>query len=512
MTGIKLNEFTAAMSESPMAERLQNLWGHAERWDVASTGCVANITPIFGYLWLMVAATPPNRQNSETSMYVTKLPSKGGSCGTVDILESGGLSFPSDAQAIAQQCKKELGVICQPTDDLAPVDKELMRVRGLTNLMTNFPLVYASILSKRIAIGCTHCIVDVKLGQATKMLSPRMDEKQIQLVTNDYFNEQGEQRLVIDQREILKEFKSLLSEVVGGTNKEFPDLKEQPWIVQLCQDSKQPGGESKLNQLKEIRWLLTNSSMPQCRAIGRQLILIHIDELISGKRGKGEHLEDLLDENLLNQPTEYKKLYCDILPKICGINEVELAVWEELKEQWRKLKKCLPKLESNCRHRDSLLASSEEAEANVKNDDKEFTVQKYLYEPTYDSLEKSYPEGQEEDLKIVTFGLYPYQLAAKDKVKIKCMDAYALDKLFGWLCGENPYDPEVGIWLHKLPGEEVEKTTNNQPDERQKKHYKKLAACGLWQQPIISIFYRPSRCSESEVFAKAREFLCRVKV
>jgi len=473
MNEFKLNEFTKEMARSELANELSKLWGNAERWDVASTGCVANITPIFGYLWLMVAATRHNQeenQNKENNpkyvpkyMYVTKLPSKGGSCGTVDILESGGLSFPTDPQAIAQQCKKDMGVICQPTDDLAPVDKELMRVRGLTNLMTNFPLVYASILSKRIAIGCTRCIVDVKLGPATKLLSPWMDEKLIQLVTNDYFNEQDKQGLVIDKRNILEQFKSLLSEVVGGTASEFPDLKEQPWIVQNCPTST-------LNQLKEVRWLLTNSSMPQCRAIGRQLILIHIERLISN------------NDDILTQDNEYKKLYAEVLPDICGASERN---WEKLRSQWKNLKKKLPKLES-------------------------FTVEKYLEDKDakYSELEKSYGGEDGNDLKFITFGLYPYQLQAITPVTIQKMDAYELDKIFEWLCGENTYDPEVGIWLHKLPGEKV----NNEPNDEPRKYYKKLEVCGLWQEPIISIFYRPSRCSEAEVIAKARQFLCNVTV
>jgi len=467
MTYIELNEFTKAIAKSDITNELQRLWGSAERWDVASTGCVANITPIFGYLWLMVAATRRhnnNKTSEEEPMFVTKLPSKGGSCGTVDILESGGFSFPKDPQAIAQQCKKDLGVICQPTEDLAPVDKELMRVRGLTNLMTNFPLVYASILSKRIAIGCTHCIVDVKLGQATKMLSPWMTEKQIKLVTKDYFNELGTQGLVIDNPTTLDEFKSLLSEVAGGGKATKFALKEpeQPWIVQKCSDST-------LEQLEEVRWLLTNSGMPQCRAIGRQLILTHIDELINGT-------DDLVT---VNDQNEYKKLYREVLPDICGVSD---RSWEDLKIQWYELTKKLPKFKAGFD-----------------------MVNKYLKAECYSELEKS--DGQnDKDLKVITFGLYPYQLRAKDKpVTIEQMDAYALDKLFEWLCGDDTYDPEVGIWLHKLPGETV-KVSAGLGDEEQKK-LKKLKSCDLDQQPIISIFYRPSRCPESEVITKARHFL-----
>ncbi len=459
---LNLNEFTREMAASELAKRLSNLWGeNTERWDVASTGCVANITPIFGYLWLMVAA----HTNQNKTIYVTKLPSKGGSCGTVDILESGGLSFPTDAEAIVEQCKKELGVICQPTNDLAPVDKVLMDVRRATNLITNFPLVYASILSKRIAIGCTHCIVDVKIGKDSKMLSGCLDEKLLKLVTTN-FVEDNKQKLVLTNSEILKQFQLILSKMIGGTDTQLPALKDKTWIEQNC--------DEQLMQLKKIYWLLTNSTMPQCRAIGRQLILIHIECLISQK------------DDLLTQDNEYKKLYAEVLPAICGVSDCN---WENLRTQWENLKKKLPKLGR-------------------------FTVEKYLedIDCKYSELEKSYGGEDGNDLRIISFGLYPYKLQAINRVVIQQMDAYALDKMFEWLCGEETYDPEVGIWLHKLPGEILEECDDGNVNEVGGNGKNFLEICNKYQHPVISIFYRPSRNPESEVMAKVRQFLCKVEV
>lgn len=37
------------------------------------------------------------------------------------------------------------------------------------------------------------------------------------------------------------------------------------------------------------------------------------------------------------------------------------------------------------------------------------------------------------------------------------MDVQFLDELLSWLCGNESYDREMGIWLHKLPGQTVEK-------------------------------------------------------
>lgn len=492
MTNIELNKFTTAMAESDMAERLKTLWGDAERWDVASTGCVANITPIFGYLWLMVAATRHNDKTSEKPMFVTKLPSKGGSCGTVDILESGGFSFPTDPQAIAQQCTQNPtehpGVICQPTDDLAPIDKVLMDARRATNLITNFPLVYASILSKRIAIGCTHCIVDVKIGLDTKMLSPCMDEKLLKLVRTNFVQGDRQKLVIDDENNTLTNFQYILSQMLADSTT-LKLLKDPPYIKQECQNNlslkkkdQDSQGKSKEDQdsqgkyLETVYWLLTNSSMPQCRAIGRQLILIHIDELID----KAPGTDDLLTRQ---DDNEYKNLYAKVLPEICGVSD---RSWEELRNQWDNLKKKLPKLKS-------------------------FAVANFLKEDKYSDLEKSYGE-EGKDLEIISFGLYPYQLQANNLVKIKQMNAYELDKLFEWLCGDDTYDPEVGIWLHKLPGENVKvPRKNNEKGDKPEdctKDYKWLESTKQWQEPIISIFYRPSRCPKSEVIARIRRFLC----
>lgn len=432
----------------------------------------------------MVAASENNKKGDK-KMYVTKLPSKGGSCGTVDILESGGLSFPTDAEAIVQECKKEQGVICQPTDALAPVDKVLMDARRATNLMTNFPFVYASILSKRIAIGCTHCIVDVKIGKDTKMLSPCMNEQLLELVSTNFVKD-GMQKLVFDSeyKEILINFKRILSDMIQGTTTQLPDTTDKrDWIEQKCEDKQ-------LNKLTEVRWLLTNSSMPQCRAIGRHLILIHINELIEN------------NDDLLKHDNEYKKLYMKVLPDICGVSDRSRSL-ENLSIQWGKLKKKLPKIETKIEPK-----IGTKTETKIEN---QFAVAKYLKDLKEDKdrdLEKSYGE-KGKDLKIITFGLYPYQLQARGDFTIKRMNAYLLDKMFEWLCGEETYDPEVGVWLHKLPGETVKALITKKEANQSELNFKNMESTNTLQDPIISIFYRPSRCTEAEVIARVREFLCR---
>lgn len=471
-----LNCFTAAMSKSDMTQELIHLWDNTnlQRWDLASTGGVANITPIFGYLWLMVAAEQ-TKQNGQYTRVVPKISSDGKGGGTIDILASGGLTFTSDPVVIKRKCLEFGGVICQQDDALTPIDKALMVRRRETNLMTNIYLTYASILSKKMAMRCTHAIVDIKLGKDTKILASWMDSLD-GVKVNDYLtafeniNTHNSQSIVISDHKCLQAFAQVLQELEVTVQFEQEGVD---WIVQNCGNNNQ-----ELAPLKEVRWLLTNANIPQCRAIGRQLLLLHIDQLITDPK-------ELLMRDGNN---EYKKLYRQLLPKICDCQlENPDANWINLQKQWENLKFQLPKFET-------------------------FFIQNYL---TNNSLELEISHkldlsfGQVvRDLEVISFGLYPYHLLTiKQNVTIKTMNIEFLDKLFTWLCGNEPYDPEVGIWLHKLPGEEVKQAEDSEVDG---KRYLKI--CNKRLQPIISVFYRPSRCSQLDLIAKVRDFLCHIQV
>ena len=451
-----LNKFTAAMADSEMTAKMKQLWDDSgvERWDLASTGGVANITPIFGYLWLMVAAE--ETKNGEKKV-VPKISTDGKGGGTIDILESGGLTFPSDPEAIFHKCMNDGGVICQQDENLTPIDKALMSRRRETNLMTNVYLTYASIISKKIAMRCTHAIIDVKLGRDTKILSAWMNQLK-DVKVEKLLKAFDKDTLVISDKESLKAFANVLQQLNIKTEEIDGD-----WIKQSLEN-----GNQQLSPLKEVRWLLTNANIPQCRVIGRQLMLIHLDQLING------------DDDLLKQDN-YKKLYCEVLPEICGCNDEQQ--WKLLINQWKKLKAQLPKFD-------------------------DFPALK-LFEKKDLELEKSYPVAT--DLQVISFGLYPYHLAGKP-VKITAMDVQFLDELFSWLCGSESSDPEVGIWLHKLPGETVEIGEGKPQNGAGWNDQRYLGICNKSQQPVISIFYRPSRNPESEVMAKVRQFLGKVEV
>lgn len=430
--------------------------GPGERWDLASTGGVANITPIMGYLWLMVNADQ-SKEGAAFKVVVPKISSQGGSCGTVDILESGGLAFPEEPDAIVDACRRDGGILCRQSPDLTPVDTILMARRKKTNLMKDVELTVSSILSKKITMGCTHAIVDVKVGRDGKILAPWMGDKDIDnFVTNvspgKMFPDVAEKYMDLLEKKLNFGSTTMTVEYADGWN----------WLKQEHQWS---GTDGSGCVLKEVRWFFTNSAMPQCRAIGRHLILIHIDCLVNGIGTKNI----LFDEGKI-RGTEYGTLYCKVLPALCGVKLDDNEKRDAIRAQWERLKSKLPLWGQFPAHQ----------VFDLKN-----PKYKAFHGKTKNSLE-GVGVAVAEDLYVISVPAYPCISGAKYGVKVKHIDAYELDKLFDWLCGETVYDTEVGIWLHTLPEEVLEDPSNT---------------------PVISVFFRPSVTPEEEVLERVRYIL-----
>jgi len=405
----------------------------AERWDLASTGCVGNITPIVGYLWLMAHA-----QESQGRMIVPKISSSGNSCGTIDILHAGGLRFPRDAEMIRRDCLERRGVLCSQGPELTPVDCTVMSVRRRTNTIKRAALVYMSILEKKLAMGCTHGIIDVKCGRDTKMLlAPDVEPG----------------RLLYPQSDGVLAGKALGD--LARCLKELGVEIETPANLPFARSLTKPSG------MAEVRWFCTSADTPQCRAIGRQLILIQLDKM-------------LREDDLMSIPA-YASLYGHLLCRVCapepdGATRVDKR-WQKVKEQWASLSESLP-----------LLSQGDFAGHEVLfGTDRD----RYL---SAERFRVSMEIQRQDDLRVMTLGLEPF-VRTKGELEVKGIDAYELDKLFEWLCGEDPQDPEVGIWLHKLPGEKLEQAAN--------------------AAPVVSVFFRPSRTTAETVDRRVGEILAR---
>ncbi len=90
--------------------------------------------------------------------------------GTVDKLESiqGFRSALSRTEFMDILTKHSL-VLAGQSDDLAPADGKIYALRDVTGTIESIPLIAASIMSKKIAVGASHLLLDVKVGSGAFM-------------------------------------------------------------------------------------------------------------------------------------------------------------------------------------------------------------------------------------------------------------------------------------------------------------------------------------------------------
>ena len=98
--------------------------------------------------------------------------------GTVDKL----LTIPGFRMDIAEDKAAKLmedvgACMLSQTEDVCPADKKLYHLRDVTATVESFPLITASIVSKKWAEGCEGIIFDVKYGEGAFMATPEKAEE-----------------------------------------------------------------------------------------------------------------------------------------------------------------------------------------------------------------------------------------------------------------------------------------------------------------------------------------------
>ncbi len=90
--------------------------------------------------------------------------------GTLDKLDSiPGYHTQPDLLLMRKAVKEAGAAIIGQTGDLAPADRRLYGIRDITATVESIPLITASILSKKLAAGLGHLVMDVKSGSGAFM-------------------------------------------------------------------------------------------------------------------------------------------------------------------------------------------------------------------------------------------------------------------------------------------------------------------------------------------------------
>ena len=90
--------------------------------------------------------------------------------GTVDKLESvTGFRPTLSREEFMRILTQHRIVLAGQSDDLAPADGKMYALRDVTGTIESVPLIAASIMSKKLAIGASHLLLDVKVGSGAFM-------------------------------------------------------------------------------------------------------------------------------------------------------------------------------------------------------------------------------------------------------------------------------------------------------------------------------------------------------
>lgn len=125
--------------------------------------------------------------------------------GTLDKLEAiPGLRTELDERTFRAQVERIGLAIAAASDELVPADKRLYELRDRTATVESPALIAASVMSKKIAGGAQHIVLDVKTGRGALLTQPEQGRGLAQLFTRiGQFHERRVAALVTDMSQPL---------------------------------------------------------------------------------------------------------------------------------------------------------------------------------------------------------------------------------------------------------------------------------------------------------------------
>src|SRR5216684_4381654 len=159
MTGEEMATLTQAMLRSGEQWHLRDSYDFIA--DKHSTGGVGDKVSLVLSPWVAACGVPVGMLSGR---------GLGHTGGTLDKLEAIPGFNARLSRAEFERCVNDAGcVISTSTDGIAPADKKIYALRDVTGTVESLPLITASIMSKKLAMGASALILDVKTGSGAFM-------------------------------------------------------------------------------------------------------------------------------------------------------------------------------------------------------------------------------------------------------------------------------------------------------------------------------------------------------
>lgn len=236
--------------------------------------------------------------------------------GTIDKLESiPGLTTALAPDEFLALVKRTGCAVAMQTGNLAPADKKLYALRDVTETVNSIPLICASIMSKKLATGADHILLDVKVGSGAFMKNDT-DAAELARLMREAAKADGRQCTAI-----LTDMDRPLGRCIGNA------LEVREAIGVLRGDTDNALGQLCITLAAEILRMSGKGDADVCRRMAEQAVssgaaLQRFAQMIEGQHGDPRVTEDI---SLLPQSGCSRVLRAEADGYISAMNSEEIG-------------------------------------------------------------------------------------------------------------------------------------------------------------------------------------------